>query len=150
MMSTKNTQSSSQTKRNRTNSETKEQEILFDTLAQLYPSIFQATFAIVNEGKMPVQYRTKLKKRGLKPGVWDVFCAIPKRGFSGLWLELKVGYNKLTDNQQSWQAIVDNNGYAWAVCYGWQEAFSRLLDYMEYDNDLRGQISIRGYANFES
>lgn len=43
--------------------------------------------------------RTKLIQEGMSAGVPDIVCILPRFRKCGLWLELKVGNNKLSDAQ---------------------------------------------------
>jgi len=79
--------------------------------------------------KRAIQMRT-LKATGLKPGVWDVFLPLPRNGYHGLYIEMKAGKNKLSDNQEDFGQEVHENGYLTHVCYGWDEAKRVISDYI--------------------
>jgi len=79
--------------------------------------------------KRAIQMST-LKATGLKPGVWDVFLPLPKHGYHGLYIEMKAGKNKLSDNQEDFGQAAHENGYLTHVCYGWDEAKRVISDYI--------------------
>lgn len=82
----------------------------------------------------------KLKAAGVKAGVWDIFLPVPvpmfKTGggvsnwYHGLFIEMKVGNNKLSDEQFKFAKFVGTKGYYLAVCYSWQEAIKAIEYYL--------------------
>jgi hypothetical protein len=50
--------------------------------------------------------------------------------FMGLFIELKVGKNKLTQNQETWCAKLSKAGYLCVVCYGAAEAIILIEWYL--------------------
>lgn len=91
-------------------------------------------FAIPNGGARATLTAIKLKAEGVKSGVPDIFLPEPRNDYSGLWIELKVGKNKATDNQNAWMAGLIECGYAVALCYGAEEAIQVITSY------LRGEL----------
>lgn len=83
------------------------------------------------EGKRSEATGRRLKAEGLKPGVPDVCLPIPSCNFHGLYIELKVGKNKPKDEQIHWLNGLADQGYAVAVCYGWEEAQGVIVNYLE-------------------
>ncbi len=60
-------------------------------------------------------------------GVPDVFFA---DGKPGLFIEMKEpGKGRLQDAQKKVIALLNSNGYQVAVCYGYEEAKSALVNY---------------------
>ena len=88
-------------------------------------------FAIPNGGLRHIRVAKRLKAEGVKSGVPDVFLPVAKNGFHGLWIEMKYGKNKVTDNQDWWLKELKSEGYECAVCYGYEPAKSVILDYLE-------------------
>lgn len=74
---------------------------------------------------------SRLKKQGLKPGVWDIFLPVARNGHHGLYIEMKAGKNKLTDNQAEFGGFAHEQGYLTHICYTWLEAKEVICDYME-------------------
>jgi hypothetical protein len=48
----------------------------------------------------------------------------------GLWIEMKVGKNKPTQEQEWWFEKLQENGYRVKVCYSAGEAIDEILDYL--------------------
>jgi hypothetical protein len=91
-------------------------------------------FSIPNGGKRHLGTAVKLKASGTKSGVPDIFLPVANRhGKHGLWIELKVGKNKPTKNQQHWLRELEAEGYATALCYGFKEARNTIVKYLEIE-----------------
>ena len=72
----------------------------------------------------------RLKAEGLKAGVADLFLPVPRNGFCGLWIEMKVGNNKTTDEQRVFIADMNRAGYLAIVCYGAGNAIASIATYL--------------------
>lgn len=81
-----------------------------------YP-ILEWIIHVPNGGKRPRGAAGKLKAMGVKPGVLDVLLPLPFNGWSGLAIEMKVGRNKTTEQQDDWLEVFEASGYYTAVCY---------------------------------
>lgn len=90
-------------------------------------------FAIPNGGKRHIVTGKKLKAEGVKSGVPDIFLGVPKNGKHGLFIELKVGKNKPSKNQLWWIHSLRAEGYAVEVCYGFLEAQTAIIDFLEIE-----------------
>ena len=92
------------------------------------------TFSIPNGGKRHIGTAKKLKASGTKAGIPDIFLPVANRhGKHGLWIELKVGKNKPTENQLWWILCLRAEGYAVEVCYGFEEAKNTIIKYLEIE-----------------
>jgi hypothetical protein len=85
---------------------------------------------IPNEGKRSARVGAEMKRQGLRPGFPDLFIPLPMKEFHGLFIEMKYGKNKLTDNQKEWLTLLVKNGYACAVCYSADEAINNINSYL--------------------
>ena len=113
-------------------------------------------FAIPNGGHRHVAVAKKLKEEGVKSGVPDLFLAVPSlvnleipardRSHSsfvpvintpGLFIEMKVGKNKLTKNQEWWIGNLQGQGYRCEVCYSFEEARNVICDYLKIEENSR-------------
>lgn len=79
--------------------------------------ILEWVIHVPNGGKRPRGAAGKLKAMGVKPGVLDVLLPLPYNGWSGLAIEMKVGSNKTTEQQDDWLDVFEASGYYTAVCY---------------------------------
>ena len=91
---------------------------------------------IPNEGKRSKSYASKLKRMGLAKGFPDLFIPLAKKGAHGLFVELKVGNNKTTEEQREWLSLLRDNGYAAYVCRGFQSAKNCIDEYLKEDTNL--------------
>lgn len=81
---------------------------------------------VPNGGKRPRGAAGKLKAMGVKPGVLDVLLPLPFNGWSGLAIEMKVGSNKTTEQQDDWLQVFEASGYYTAVCYTLEDFMSHV------------------------
>jgi hypothetical protein len=88
-------------------------------------------FHIPNGGKRSATEAARFKAMGVKAGVPDLCLPVPRGGFAGLYIEMKYGKNKTTDNQKEWIADLQKQGYKVAVCYGGEEATRTLEAYLQ-------------------
>ena len=63
-----------------------------------------------------------LKAAGMKAGVPDLSLPVPRRGFHGLYIEMKFGKGKTTKAQEEFMALLREQGYKTAVAYGAEQA----------------------------
>ena len=94
-----------------------------------YPEL-KLLFHIVNEGKRSPRYGAELKRQGLKSGVPDLFLPVARNNKHGLFLEMKVGRNKCTDNQKKWIRALMEQGYEVKVVYSCEEAIQVIKKYL--------------------
>lgn len=88
-------------------------------------------YHIPNGGKRDIATAKKLKAEGVKAGVPDICLPVARGKYHGLYIELKVGKNKTTENQDMWLEALNKNGYYTDVCYGWEEASKVITDYLK-------------------
>ena len=85
---------------------------------------------VPNGGKRDKDKAVALKRQGIKAGGPDSGLPWPRDGYHGLYIELKDGKNKPTQNQKRWLKFLKEQGYYTAVCYGWQEAAKLIETYL--------------------
>ena len=88
-------------------------------------------FHIPNGGKRDARTAAILKRSGVKKGVPDLCLPVPKNGYHGLWIELKVGQNQPTFDQKRWLNALNRQGYLAKVCVGYSEAIQLIADYLK-------------------
>jgi hypothetical protein len=104
--------------------EESEQIALFQWAAMMeskYPEL-RLLHAIPNGGHRHKATAARLKAAGVKAGVPDICLPVARGDWHGLYIELKVGKNKLTEAQRRWKDDLIRYGYLALVCYGWEEA----------------------------
>jgi len=72
----------------------------------------------------------RLKAAGVKKGVPDMFLPIPRMGYHGLYIELKVHPNKPTPDQKRWLEFLSSQGYRAEVHYGADAAIDAICAYL--------------------
>lgn len=85
----------------------------------------------------------RMKEEGVKKGVPDVFLPVPMTYVSegqvtdmkaGLWIEMKAGKNKPSDEQKWWIENLQEMGYRVEVCYSSQEAIDIINEYLDLNS----------------
>ena len=93
---------------------------------------------VPNGGQRNKVTAARLKAAGVKSGVPDICLPVPKDEFHGLYIELKYGKNKPSENQKKWIEQLNKQGYKAKVCYGAEEAIAVIKEYLKVDerNDI--------------
>lgn len=94
-----------------------------------YPKRYWQCFAIPNGGLRNKVVAAKLKREGAVSGCWDVFLSVPSSPYLGMWIEFKVGYNKLTDNQIAFK-FGQTGLYRFEVFYTLEDAVRVVTNYL--------------------
>lgn len=94
-----------------------------------YPDL-EMLFHIPNGGKRNVREAARFKQMGVKAGVPDLFLAAPRGTFHGLFIEMKSPKGTVRENQKKWLKRLTKQGYDTAVCYGFEEARDKIMEYI--------------------
>jgi hypothetical protein len=101
-------------------------------------------YAIPNGAKLPYLHKKgrngktyrwspeaeKLKEEGMRAGVPDLCLPVARKGFHGLYLELKYGDNKPSEKQAAYLDALAEQGYLAAVCWGAEECIETITEYL--------------------
>jgi hypothetical protein len=98
------------------------------SIRQRYPEL-ALLYHIPNEREDKIQTAI-LKTMGVKSGVPDLHLPCAAGKFHGLYIEMKALDGKPEPDQLWWLEHLKANGYACAVCYGWQQAVEVLQWYL--------------------
>ena len=72
-----------------------------------------------------------LRAQGVKSGVPDLCLPVARGASHGLYIELKRQRGgRISEEQVRWINGLLKQGYAAAICKGWQEAASVITDYL--------------------
>lgn len=93
-------------------------------------------FHVPNGGKRDVKEAARFKAMGVKAGVPDLCLPVACGGYAGLYIEMKYGKNKPTDNQKQWIADLTKQGYKVAVCWSGEEATQILETYLQQSKTI--------------
>lgn len=96
-------------------------------------------YHIPNGGMRHPAVAASLQRQGVKKGVPDYHLPIPRGPWAGLWIELKVpAYPKYgkkagttSPEQEQWLQALHAEGYCCWVCWGWEQARDRILEYLD-------------------
>ena len=72
----------------------------------------------------------KLEAEGAKRGVPDLFLAVPRGDYAGLFLEMKAGKGIVSKEQRYMMLMLDKQGYRCEVCYGMEEFIMKVNLYL--------------------
>lgn len=89
-----------------------------------------ALFAVPNGGARDIVSGARLKAEGVRPGAPDLVLAAPRRGFHGMFIELKVGDNKPSDRQKAFLAYLNAAGYETGVYWTSDGAIEAIKAYL--------------------
>lgn len=98
-------------------------------------------FASNNGIRVSIGVAVKMKKAGMKKGVPDLFLPIPRHGFSGFFIEMKVKGGSFGTEQADWFDRLQEKGYRTSVYYSWWDAAAAILSYLDleaYRDELIG------------
>lgn len=87
-------------------------------------------FAIPNGGKRSPVTAAMLKAEGVKAGVPDLCLPVARKGFHGLYIELKAKGGTMQQSQVQWQQDLNAQGYMAVTCMGWLAARDTLESYL--------------------
>lgn len=112
-------------------SEHLEQVQLVAMVEAAYPREAAMLFAIPNGGDRNILVAAKLKKEGVRRGVPDMFLALPRGGWHGLFIEMKRRRGGVVSPEQAaYIEALRAQGYRAEVCKGCDEALEVLRDYL--------------------
>lgn len=90
--------------------------------------IFSKSVRLIQSHKMG--WWNKLKKMGFKKGIADLFLALPKGDYHGLFLEIKRKGNYLNSEQKLFLKQSSKNNYACDVAYTVEEGMKIFDHYL--------------------
>jgi len=94
------------------------------------------------------KYRSKagagrLKAMGVRPGCPDLHWPLARRGYHGMWLELKAQGRRADANQRAMHALLAHAGHYVGTYQGWLAAATALCWYIDRPDlfpDTTGEI----------
>ena len=90
-------------------------------------------FHIPNGGSRNKLEAVHLKQQGVKSGVPDLFLAVARGGFHGLFVEMKrAGGGRVSEEQRGWIDALNQGGYRAVVCHGFDEARDAIREYLAW------------------
>ena len=93
-----------------------------------YPNAIIA--AIPNGGKRNAITASILKDEGVLAGMPDLIIPCARKGYNGLFIEMKYGKNRLSPSQIEVMIKLRKEGYLTAVCYTFDEFVELCNEYL--------------------
>lgn len=93
-----------------------------------YPN--EIIYAVPNGGKRHLLEAVKFKASGVLSGVPDLFIALPKGRYHGLYIEMKSDKGTVSEKQQTMIDKLISKGYQVNVCYSFEEFEQTIKNYM--------------------
>lgn len=91
----------------------------------------QLLFAIPNGGQRNIITAKRMKDEGVRAGIPDLFLAVPRGKFHGLFVEMKkTRGGVVSDAQKACMEMLSNNGYCVTVCHGFMDAQEAIKGYL--------------------
>ncbi len=88
-------------------------------------------YHVPNGGKRSIVTAAKMKQAGVRAGVPDLFLAIARGGFHGLYIELKRrDGGELSNEQREVISLLGAQGYCVEVAAGWEKAAALIEAYL--------------------
>ena len=117
-----------------TRTESAEQQTIFEW-SRLnygkYPELEHLFFAVPNGGSRHKLEAYSLKRQGVKSGISDMTLQVARGGYHGLWIELKVGKNRASENQEKFINEIKKQGYYAEVIWGAENAIDLIKKYLD-------------------
>lgn len=87
--------------------------------------------AIPNGGYRAKSTARYMKAEGQKAGVPDLFLAVPRGEYHGLWIEMKNGKaGRVSDNQTEMMTLLNAQGYLCKICRSFDDFESVIDEYL--------------------
>jgi len=93
-----------------------------------YPTL--TLFSVPNGGKRSIVTATLLKSEGALAGVADLFLMYPSKTYHGLFIEMKIGKGKQTENQIDFERQCKKFGYKYEVCRSFDDFVNIVNQYI--------------------
>lgn len=85
---------------------------------------------VPNEGKRGPKAASEFKRAGGRAGYPDLILDLPSGQWHGLRIEMKAKGGKPTTAQMEWIERLRGAGYRADVCYGFDEAKTTIIEYL--------------------
>lgn len=122
----------STSKRKHNQPEAEQQAQLFEwamMMSGTYPEL-ELMYHIPNGGSRNKLEGFNLKKQGVKSGVPDIHLPVARGKYHSLYIEMKHGDNKPTENQYKWLEALNKQGNGVKICYSAREASEAIIRYL--------------------
>ena len=131
--------------------ESKIQHTCVSWFRMTFPEIGRLLFSVPNGGWRGGRSGAVMVYEGQVKGVADLILLYPSGGKASLCIEMKVPKRKgsragtQSDDQKSWQELVERNGSVYVVCHGLAEFVTAVCDYLGISPALYIQEALNKY-----
>lgn len=87
-------------------------------------------WATPNGGRRRLLEAKRMKRQGVKAGVFDIILAVACGGYHGLFIEMKVDDNTMSAEQHNFKRAVSSEGYLCVTCYSAEDAIEEVKLYL--------------------
>jgi hypothetical protein len=94
-----------------------------------YPEL-ELMFAINNGLRLTIGQAMKAKRSGTRKGIPDLMLACSRKGFHGLFIEMKKKGGKLSPEQKDKLSRLTLEGYKCYACFSCDQAIDVIEDYL--------------------
>lgn len=117
-------------------SESTEQKLVIEWFRRQYPKyrLISIPNGQMIGGRNKFALLAKYKAEGMTNGVSDLFLCVSRRGYYGLWVEMKdrgKGEKSLSEDQASWLSDMHEQGYRAEWAAGFEQAKEIITNYLE-------------------
>lgn len=103
----------------------------FRFMAPLHEIDARLLYAVPNGGLRGKLTAYSIKQEGAVAGVPDLFLAVPRGGFHGMFIEMKRAIGgKLSDCQKDMLSLLESQGYKTCVARGRNPAIEAIKEYL--------------------
>ena len=96
-----------------------------------YPHLSRLLYAIPNGANKSIATAMKFKREGLRAGFPDLGLAVGRRGYNGMFIEMKrVNRSFLNEEQKQYALDLRKQGFFVCVAYGFDEARQFINGYL--------------------
>lgn len=86
--------------------------------------------ASLNGVRLSIGQAVKAKAGGMKAGYPDICLPVARNNYHGLFIELKDGKGRMSEQQKWWLQELSYNGYLAIECRGAEEAIKIISNYL--------------------
>jgi hypothetical protein len=110
--------------------ESRHQTVFVRWFKGYFPQYQYLIMSLPNGQNVGPRIGQRLKDMGQLKGAPDLFLAIPRNGFHGLFIEMKASKGRATPEQKQVHAHLKEQGYAVHICYSDDEAVAVTSEYL--------------------